>query len=214
MNRPKVFVIGFNKTATTTIHDFFVANGYKSAHWKVDRFTYLAKVMVSNAMSYRPILSGISRFDVYSDMNYVEDDLVLEANYLFREIYDQHPEAYFLLNTRDMDAWIRSRSEHARPGPDGVDRSFIKRASKAYNQDDAGTIDVWKNAHLKFHSEVRGFFGQHAGARFLDFNINTDGPDKLIDWLKPDYTLDAGKWGKSNVTPAYRQTRAILEDQT
>lgn len=34
----KIFIIGLNKTASTTIHNFFKANKFKSIHWQTQLF--------------------------------------------------------------------------------------------------------------------------------------------------------------------------------
>jgi len=82
----KIFVIGFNKTATTTFHNLFIANGLKSYH---------GKEWVANFDNY----------DCFSDINSQFDMLEYYANF---------PDAIYILNTRKLKDWIRSRFQYAK----------------------------------------------------------------------------------------------------
>lgn len=86
----KYFVIGFNKTATTSFHTLFLQNGIKSQHteyqWDTDTF------------------------DAFSDGGEDQNYLNLDQKY---------PDAVFILNTRRLDDWLMSRFKHgiAHPFP-------------------------------------------------------------------------------------------------
>jgi hypothetical protein len=79
----KVFVIGFNKTATSTFHILFQKNGLKSQHddsqWNTDEY------------------------QCFSDNGNKRD---------WKKLYAVYPNSYFILNTRPLDDWIRSRAKH------------------------------------------------------------------------------------------------------
>jgi hypothetical protein len=78
----KYFVIGFNKTATITIHNLFLLNGIKSQHdndWNLDKY------------------------DAFSDNR----DLSV-----YRELTIKYPDAIFILNIRNIKEWILSRVNH------------------------------------------------------------------------------------------------------
>ena len=80
----KYFVIGFNKTATTSMHELFLLNGLSSQHdnnWDLDNY------------------------DCFSD----GDPLILFKNL---NLTDKYPDAKFILNIRDMKDWIISTVNH------------------------------------------------------------------------------------------------------
>ena len=110
--RPKVFVVGFSKTATTTLHKFFAANGCRSVHWSMEDGRFLAGVITTNVQSGRPILASIDGYDVYSELSYAGGSVYLEANCYFKELHAAYPDAYFILNVRDTESWIASRAKH------------------------------------------------------------------------------------------------------
>jgi hypothetical protein len=79
----KIFVIGYNKTASTTLHNIFIKNNLKSQHGKV---------------------WDVENFDCFSDQN---------SNSLkWKEYYYKYPSSVFILNTRDLRKWIISRFKH------------------------------------------------------------------------------------------------------
>lgn len=81
MNR-KIFVIGFNKTATSTFHQLFLSNGLKSQHggvWKTDKY---------DCLSDNPELNN------------------------YKELYKNYPNSIFILNTRGLYSWLLSRAMH------------------------------------------------------------------------------------------------------
>ncbi len=94
----KVFAIGFNKTGTTSLHRIFTDLGYRSYHGTKWRD------------SSRP---GIYRlYDAFCDG--IPDD--------FRKLDAMFPNAKFILQVRDLDAWLDSRLEHIHRLPPGKDR--------------------------------------------------------------------------------------------
>ena len=82
MKYKKIFVIGFNKNASTTLHNLFGQLGYKSQH---------------NGKSW-----DLDKYDCFSDNGDLQD---LKALYKF-------PDSVFILNTRNLNDWLVSRSKH------------------------------------------------------------------------------------------------------
>ena len=204
--RPKVFVIGFSKTATTTIHKFFANNGYRSVHWDLEDGRFLAGVVTTNALSGLPILSTVDSYDVYSEFSYADGKLYLEANYFFRELFDAYPDAYFLLNTRDEDAWVRSRKKHFGRNKKGRG-SLFDRIRSAYGVSEAETEQAWRRLRPVYHQQVRDFFGERPDARFLEFDIDSMHVSQLIDWVADDYALSDELWCPANVTTEQEKIR-------
>ena len=90
---PKVFAIGLNKTATTSLHHIFVELGYRSYHGTAWRDT-------SRWLIFQ-------HYDAFSD-GPPEDFIRLDRRF---------PGSKFILQVRNLDDWIDSRLEHIRRLP-------------------------------------------------------------------------------------------------
>lgn len=90
MKYSKIFVIGFNKTATTTFHHLFMKVGLSSYHstdWE----------------------NKIDMFQCFSD----GDSHIKENHQMsFKTLEKQYPKALFILNTRELKPWLLSRAKH------------------------------------------------------------------------------------------------------
>lgn len=90
MKYSKIFVIGFNKTATTTFHNLFLKIGltsYHSTDWE----------------------SEIKNIQCFSDG---DDHMNPKHPLNFKNLEKQYPEALFILNVRELESWLLSRAKH------------------------------------------------------------------------------------------------------
>lgn len=190
---PKLFFIGFNKTGTKTLHNFFRSNGYLSVHsssYMAQRLGLppIAKLIQQNEAKGRPLLDGLDHYDVYSDMIYLTDRELIEANGLFRTFDAQNPGAYFVFNDRPVEKWVRSRLSHE-GGPRG---SFVGRYAKAMGIAEEEAPERWRQDYARHKAEVLAYFAGHP--RFMIFNIEDDDPAQLAQFLAGDFKLDPAKW--------------------
>tara|TARA_B100001250_G_C19800842_1_gene790981 strand:- start:407 stop:1033 length:627 start_codon:yes stop_codon:yes gene_type:complete len=88
MNK-KYFVIGFNKTATTTFHNLFLQNNLKSQHMK-------------------SIYWDTSTYDCFSD--------ITSGDNIWKNLDKIYTDAVFILNIRNLDKWLISRFKHGLRG--------------------------------------------------------------------------------------------------
>jgi len=198
----KIFFIGFNKTATTSFDYLFSCSGYTSYHhWAriKKKKTYLAKQIYNNLQNNLPILNKIDNAHAYSDLISPVTDIdgktfIYEANQNFDILYKEYPNAYFILNTRNIEDWVLSRSNH---------KNALKAWNKFFNISYGKTIDMWRKNFIKHHTSVREFFYNKPTANFLEFNIDTDRIDILIDYVKKDFILDKNYWTQKNKTTKY-----------
>ena len=93
MKYSKIFVIGFNKTATTTIHKLFMTNNLKSQHATV---------------------WDLSNYDCFSDNGNLQD---------FRQLNNMYKDAIFILNIRSLTNWLISRFKHGRRQSERLNRN-------------------------------------------------------------------------------------------
>ncbi len=190
---PKIFVIGFNKCGTSSLHYFFKQNGLRSFHWGgASPKSNGALIVFNNLMLGRDLLDGIDHFDVYSDLSFANDLIYVEASRFFKEIHEQYPEAYFILNTRPVKKWLESRLNHG-------DGSLKERSMSVYNCSEQELRVIWKNQYQKHSDDVRAFFKRTRG-HFLEFNIEQDSPEKLIEFLTEHHDLESKYWQRKNIT--------------
>ena len=81
----KYFIIGYNKTATTTIHAIFSKLGFKSIH---------------NHKNWENV---INEYDCFLDNGNLED---------FKKLDKLCSNSIFILNVRSLDSWLLSRISH------------------------------------------------------------------------------------------------------
>src|SRR5262245_6609297 len=127
----KIFLIGFNKTATTSLDGFFNGNGLRSIHWDDGK---LAVQMVQNAIAGRKILHGYDhKYVVYSDAMYLNDRICIEANFFYPTLDRDYPGSAFIYNTRSEEDWIESRLTHGAG-------FFLEKFKKIRNTDSVDQI--------------------------------------------------------------------------
>jgi hypothetical protein len=111
----KIFCIGLNKTATTTLHEALTTLGFRSLHWKAGRDDEPADHAVFRAQEEGlPLLTYIAGYDAYSD--------IWPLIHNFDVLDEQYPGSRFILTTRDLDAWLESRTRHVERDPAGTAR--------------------------------------------------------------------------------------------
>ena len=161
-----------------------------------DEVGQLALRMNNNVNLGRPILFGMDHFDAYGDLTFHTPRFTLEMNRYFAQIDQEYPNSKFILNTRDVDNWIKSRAQHI--GRNGNKPMLAHFKSILGTDKDQDVFDAWRNsldAHVK---EVRSYFDGRDN--FLEFNIEKDDPFKIKDFLEPDFTIDLAHWAKKNQT--------------
>ena len=124
-------------------------------------------------------------------MHYSNDQVWIDANEYYKEIHKQFPKAYYILNTRDTPAWVRSRENH-RKG------KFIKRAERYYNLPRNEILELWTEQKETTEKEMVEYFADTP--RFLTFHITNDDIDKVIQHVSPHYKLKRECWKVANKT--------------
>ena len=197
--RPKVFFIGFNKCGTKTFHHFFAANGYRSAHYACKAHAFaaplpMARVMADNIAASRPVLTGLTHYDAFSDMTFADMHRVIEANLFFRQFHAECPDAYFVFNDRPVEKWLLSRAKHG----NAHNGSFIARHASALMLSQEATIDHWRQQYVRHKQDVLAYFSGHE--RFMVFDLEADGPEQMAAFLKPHYRFENSKWTHRGAT--------------
>lgn len=194
----KIFQIGFNKCGTLSLYRLFSEHTkpkIKSVHWDYGR---LALSMHNNLKKGRPLLSDYKDFQFFSDMEaLVYEDGKCAYHYLFKnfDIIDtQYPNSKFILNTRPINQWIRSRLNHIngyRIADNKVQKigsggqSYLESCMEFYQTKDVSQILLtWTEEWQSHHTRVIEYFKNRHDDLLL-FDIEHDGIQKLKDFL-PD----------------------------
>ena len=193
--RDRVFFIGPNKCGTTSLHRLFQAAGIPALHWRTREPRYLALTMVNNMSLGRRPFAGLDHDHVaFSDLFYAGATTYLEGFRRFRAIHAAYPDAFFVLNTRPVEDWLRSRCAHvsAQKG------AMLDRVTQATGLGRDAVVAAWRAMFETHHAEVRRHFGNHR--RFLEFDISRDDPQRLVDFFAPVHALDARAWARYKAT--------------
>ena len=204
---PKVFVIGHHKIATRSIHRLFRIDGYRAIHWKGGR---IADTMLKNLRTSQPLLTGIDKSNVYSDMECLHKNGEFFYGHRLFPILDlQYPGSLFIFNTRNLESWIKSQLAHKSKKYG----SYVRRISKglsALNPDRQITtedvIEMWRKTWHQHEEEVNKYFS--GKSNLLRVNIeDQDSKRLLIHALKQHgYQLTSDDLPYVGATPQKRKT--------
>ena len=197
----KLFIIGFNKTGTTSLHAFFEKNNISSIHYDKGR---IARNIKNNYNTNRPLLKDYPNYLVFSDM---EDYRKLNYAHMdyFKELYYQYPDSKFILNTRNIDNWIKSRNRHE-------NGFYVKELCHLLKLNKENLNDKWKHDYYSHNENVKDFFENKPG-QLLVYDIEEDHIDKVVEFL-PEYELDIKYYehlGKSTIIGFERLFKKITK---
>lgn len=191
MTVQKIFVIGMNRTGTRTLCSFFRANGIPSVHWDRGR---LARSMYRNLQRRKPLLDPEyeQNFRVFTDMEDVDGPDGPILMYRHFELLDkQYPGSKFILNTRPLNNWIRSRVQFQKGAYlEAYWRHEQKKKKGCKNK--KAVLQMWKNHRTKHHKDVTEYFTKKRNRQndLLIFDIEKDSPEKLCDFFNPFLSLN------------------------
>jgi hypothetical protein len=181
---PYVFIIGFNRTATTALTQLFKDSGIPAIHNDHQR---LVAMMLKNLSSGRKIFAGYDKhYLVFSDLVLAKKGVVVEGNQFYIQMSRDYPNSLFILNTRSLDSWIQSRMRFN-------NGSFLRKQLDFLGTDDLRQVErLWSMQRLNHEAEVRQFFSTMP-ERFLELNIETDDvPARLSKFL--NLSIDPKSW--------------------
>ena len=189
---PFVFIVGFNKTGTMSIHNFFKMNGFPSIHFGDGN--NLALTMVANCVNGQKILSGYDQqFKVFSDLCFTNHNVNIEANKFFRILDRDYPKSYFIYNNRNTEDWIESRLNHTHKGV-----SMVSRFLSIYNTSNVDVLKAaWRLEKELFEKDIKSYFG--SSSFFLELDIECSNVSELIGNFL-GMTFNAEHWRQHNKT--------------
>lgn len=181
---PKIFQIGFNKCGTTTLYNFFQNNGIRSIHNDAGK---LASSIHSNYSNNKKLLS--KKYEQHQAFFDMENVFEHPPKYIYLELYKeldkQYPGSKFILNTRDKQAWLRSRARHYIRR---LDKDYLDKLADQYQLTKIEMLEQWEREWDQHQNAVIEYFKNRPND-LLVFNIDTDSPNKLVAFFK-DMQLD------------------------
>jgi hypothetical protein len=193
----KIFQIGFNKCATTSLYFFFKLNGIESVHWAERQEGKINSIIclkaIENLSSNRNMFEGME-YVFYSDMEFISSRRIIYLYEYYKIMDEQYPDSKFILNTRNLDDWIKSRLNHQGP----FETSYLKRSMDYFRCNEDKVIKIWKNHYRNHINGVLSYFKNKPG-KLLHFKLEKDDANNIIDFL-PEFTFRFKKLPEANLT--------------
>ncbi len=170
----KIFCIGLNKMGTSSLHYAFEMLGFKSVHFVCDKGRNIKKIIRDNNEDGKMLLTSIEEYDAYSDWNFPS------TNNLFKVFDKQYPESKFILNTRDMESWVKSRENHILSNPN------LEQLRKESPENTWYSIDKvsWRKEYESHHKDVQDYFKGKSNSLLVFDVTKGDGWEKLCPFLE------------------------------
>lgn len=190
---PPIFQLGFNKCGSRTLFHFFKDNGVPSVHYDSGRLaTSIYRHFSNNKSLLHP------RYDktvFFSDMEniYHREKPVYIPLLLFKQLEQRYPRARFILNTRPLEDWIRSRVAHD-------NGNYLHIIAKRTGQTKKEVIEMWREEWNRHHQEVLSYFNGPRRRKLIVFDISTDSPRRLTQYFKDWFYLDPSLYGHKGKT--------------
>ena len=194
-SKPKVFCVGFNKTGTSSLHSYFQHHGLKSMH-------NLVWQEATHYLGPKRLATFLKQYDAFSDGEM--------AN--IERIYELYPDAYYILNVRELDSWVKSRIKW-------LHRNYPKQVNGPMGQDYRAlgdqAIPTWVKRRNVYHNHVKEFF-KNNGGKLLTINVCSDPKwvDKVDDYLGIETKGGVGFHNNKQVyTEMSTEKKAYMDDQ-
>ena len=94
----KIFVVGQNKTATTSIREILIKLGFRMPNTQIQEKAIVAPLYKGDFLAVRHF---IEQYDAFKDLPFSAENFYIVADVLF-------PNSKFILTIRDRNQWFRS----------------------------------------------------------------------------------------------------------
>ena len=186
---PRIFLIGFNRTGTRSLHWFFRANGLSAVHWDNDN---LVKTMDSNLRANKKLLEGGHVINAKVNSNCSYEQAIVFSDFTYHDwgkdpkdyyiaLHKQYFGSKFMLNVRGVEGWIASRLKHG-IGP---------KLAKYYECDEADLPVIFRALYYDHLKTCIRYFGDSKD--FIVYDIENDPIESVCEFLRPCYpSIDSG----------------------
>lgn len=151
----KIFIIGFNKTGTSSLHKALVMLGYPGIHGTMPNHIKVEKAIKENKKLLEYFNTNIIHF---SDLDILKDN--------FKLLDEEYPNSKFILNTRDKKEWLISRKNHL--------QDYLYHINKGTNKYAKGwrwteeSVEQWETEWETHHKNVISYFKDKNNLLIID----------------------------------------------
>lgn len=184
----KIFSVGLHKTGTTSLLQSFLKLGIRTCDGLADTTVSGRAAFASSPYPLEWLRDLIDDFQAFEDVPW---------SCLFKELYEAHPNSYFILTTRSPESWIKSCVAHFGTSSDPVHEWIYGKGMGA----PVGNEGVWTSRFNKHNEEVVAFFKARCSARFLHIKIDDNIPPEIVSSTLTDFLgIPAYRcvWGSAN----------------
>lgn len=181
----KIFFIGFNRCGTNSFHQLMKGSSIRSVHWLSPQKENITDGIEARLADSQALREYLSPWTAFSDLVSASETRFVEGNGFFSALQDAFPRSYFVLNDRDMEAWLRSRVQHSKG-------TFLQRAMVYHGADKPDVLDIWRRQYVEHTTKVLDHFA--GNPRFIHFRIDSDPIDRMVGFLAPDFTISTSDW--------------------
>lgn len=158
----KIFQIGFNRCGTSSLYHLFhrgCSQRTNSIHWDKGN---IARRIEDNYNNNKLLLSEIEQYGAYFDVECMfprENKHPIYPFITYYKILDQqYPNSKFILNTRKMENWLKSRSNFIFKYNARNVVSYMDTCCKAYKMTPLEVTNKWSNDWISHHLSVVNYF--------------------------------------------------------
>lgn len=181
----KIFFIGFNRCGTNSFHQLMKGSGIRSVHWLSPQKENITDGIEARLRDRQALREYLSPWTAFSDLVSASETRFVEGNGFFPALHSAFPQSYFVLNDRDVEAWLRSRIQHSKG-------TFLQRATAYHGTGKEGVLDIWRRQHVEHTEKVLDHFA--GNPRFIHFRIDRDPIERMVSFLAPDFSISTSDW--------------------
>jgi hypothetical protein len=195
----KIFQIGFNKCGSVSLYqlfNLFVTPKIKCIHWDKGN---LAKTIRLNILNNQNPLNSYEEYTYFGDLYYKlyknnKPYRMIKPELNIIHILDQYyPNSKYILNTRNMDTWIKSKS---RWNPSGEINFYLE----AYKLNSLYELQLfWQKEWEIYYNNVINYF-KGSTNRLLIYDIEKNNINDIKKFF-PEYIFN------TDIFPHYNKTK-------
>eukprot|EP00573_Skeletonema_grethae_P011844 CAMPEP_0201702176 /NCGR_PEP_ID=MMETSP0578-20130828/35407_1 /ASSEMBLY_ACC=CAM_ASM_000663 /TAXON_ID=267565 /ORGANISM="Skeletonema grethea, Strain CCMP 1804" /LENGTH=337 /DNA_ID=CAMNT_0048189657 /DNA_START=213 /DNA_END=1222 /DNA_ORIENTATION=+ len=194
------FNVGFPKTGTSSLHNFFKCGGLDSVHFRCSRIDSCARCMRESVEAGgRPLdLCDLDsrKIDVYAQM---DDGMYFPQIELLDELVAGYPNATLFLTFRSMEKWYNSLNKWPprRNGPHMNDR-LKKQNITGFPSGVGENVDEFAEWFCNHVERVRGIVARSPSLTLVEVDIEDSTTAKRMSDM---FDIDESCWGHTNANP-------------
>ncbi len=191
----RIINVGMPKCGSTSLNQFFQDDFY-SRHFHCGMKGYCGDCIKANIEDNQPPLVNCGNFTVWTQMDQTHRTCIFPQIFYLEEIYNEAPNATFILPFRNVTGWIRSVSNW---------KKFRQRLNNVCDFTKIGieqkSLMIDENMEALFCNHVkhiRQFVHDHPSLTLIEVSIEDPSAGNI---LASHFPVDASKWGQKNANP-------------